>query len=195
MADANPTEVYLKNVRLSFPHLLEKHKATEDAKPKYSAEFLIDPNTKIGKENIKKVEAAYAEAEMKAFKKKGLRYKPDRCHYKDGDDCVGQASGEVYDGYAGMKVVKASSDTMPSLLSRARKPISPDNSPFYGGCYVEAIVRFYGTSKGGAPGLFATLEAVRFWDDGEHFGSAPVGADAFDADDDEGEDDDEGMLD
>ena len=101
----------------------------------------------------------------------------------------------VYDGYAGMMVLKASSDNMPTLLSRQKRPIDIKNSPFYGGCFVQGIARIYGTVKGGAPGLFATLEAVRFWDDGESFGAARVGADAFDGDDDEDDGDADDMLD
>lgn len=191
MAEKQIGEVYLKGVRLSFPHLTEKHKATEDSKLKFGSTFLIDPETKLGKQNIKNIEAAIEAAKEKAFKGQKVRFKEGRICYRDGDDCVSGTSGEVYDGYEGMKVVSASAEQMPTLLHRNKKRVDPENSPFYGGCFVEAIVRFYGTSKGGGPGIFATLEAVRFWEDGDHFGSAPVSADAFDDDDDDGFEDDD----
>ncbi len=193
--EKDPREVYLKNVRLSYPHLTEKQKATEDATPKYSAAFLIDPSTKVGRQNIKRIKAAMAAAEEQAFKKTGLRYKDDRICFKDGNECYNQ-NGDVKDGYEDMMVLRASNPNPITLLHRNKKTVDPDNSPFYGGCYVEAIVRLYGTKKGGAPGLFASLEAVRFWEDGEHFGSPPVGADAFDDDDEEDDfDEDDDLLD
>jgi hypothetical protein len=196
MADKEPVvgEVYLKDVRLSYPHLHEKQKANEDAKPKYSAVFLIDPSTKSGKANIKKIEAAFEEAEEKAFKKSGMRYKEDRKAYKDGNDQL-TLSGEIKDGYEDMMVVSAGNPGEFTRLNKNRKPVDPDNSPFYGGCQVEAFVRFYGTKKGGAPGVFASLEAIRFWGDGESFGSGGVGADAFDDNGDDDDDDQGGFQD
>ena len=198
MADTDPREVYLKGVRLSYPHLHEKQKATDDAKPKFSATFLIDPSTKIGKMNIAKIEKAMDAACEMEFKKPRtkMRFKDDRCCFKDGNDCLTQ-NGDIKAGYEDMMAVSSSNPNPFTILGRNKKPVDPDNSPFYGGCIVEGIVRFYGTKNGGAPGLFASMEAIRFWDDGEHFGSPPVSADAFDDDDDEGgfgDDDDDDML-
>lgn len=193
--EKDPREVYLKGVRLSYPHLYEKQKANEDAEPKFSATALNDPTTRDGKRNTKLIEAALDEACMREFKKpfSKMKFKDDRCCYKDGNDCLTQ-SGDIKAGYEDMFAISASNKTGVTLLHRNKKPATDkDNSPFYGGCYVEMIVRFYGTKKGGAPGLFASLEAVRFWEDGEHFGSPPVDADAFDDDDEEAgfDDDDE----
>lgn len=191
------TEVYLKNVRLSYPHLFEKHKATEDAKPKYSASFLIDPSTKDGARNLKLIEKALDAACMKEFKKprSKMRFKQDRVHLKDGNEQFTN-DGEIKMGYEDMMVVSASNPKEFTRLSRAKRPVTGDNSPFYGGCFVEAIIRAYGTTNGGSPGLFFSLDAVRFFDDGEPFGNAPVDPDAFDDyEDDEDDDDDTGGFD
>ena len=51
------TKVQLKNVRLSFPKLFKPESMEEGGKLNYSASFLIDPETKVGAENIKKVKA------------------------------------------------------------------------------------------------------------------------------------------
>lgn len=188
----DPRTVYLKEVRLSYPHLHEKHKANETAEPKFSATFLIDPSTTQGKANIKRVKAAIAAAETAAFKKTGLRYKDDRCHFMDGNECFTK-TGEIKAGYEDMWVVKASSKDPFKLIHRNKKLVDPAKTPFYGGCIVEAFVGCYGTTKGGAPGLFFSLDAVRFWQDGERFGRDEISDDAFDDDDsdydDEGDDD------
>jgi len=192
---SDPTQVYLKSVRLSYPHLTEKQKANEDAKPKYSAAFIIDPTTKAGKANVKKIKAAIAAAEEKKWKKTGFKYKEGRCCFFDGNDAVDD-EGNVKVGYEDMQIIKASNERPVDLRHRNKTRVDFDDSPFYGGCYVEAILRLYGTENGGSKGLFASLELVRFVENGEPFGAPPVDDsildDLDDLDEDEGEDD---MLD
>lgn len=199
MADkpaADPRTVYLKGVRLSYPHLHERHKASEDAQPKFSATFLIDPSTKEGKMNIRKLEAAVKAAELQAFKKSGLKYKSDRNHFMDGNECLDKA-GEIKVGYEDMMVVKASNKDPIKLIHRNKKPVEADKTPFYAGCIVEGFVNAYGTTKGGSNGLFFTMDAVRFWEDGERIGRGEISDDAFDDDDEDegyGQDEDEDDL-
>lgn len=193
----DPTEVYLKGLRLSYPHLTEKQKANEDAKPKYSAAFLIDPTTKVGKANMKKIEAAIEAAEEKKWKKTGFKYKEGRICFFDGNEATDD-EGNVKGGYADMWVIKASNERPVDLRHRNKTRVDFDDSPFYGGCYVEAILRLYGTDNGGSKGIFASLELVRFVENGEPFGAPPVDDsilddlddDDIDIEDDEDEDDD-----
>lgn len=188
----DPRQVYLKGVRLSFPHLHERQKAAEDAAPKFSASFLIDPGTKQGKANIALIEAAIEEAKTAAKFSPKVKFKEGRVCFFDGDENTDD-EGEVKAGYEGMMVIKASNPDPVSLFSRGRKPVEKDNSPFYGGCEVECRLGIYGTTKGGSPGIFASLDGVRFWDDGERFGKAPVSDNDWDEDDDEDEDDSDPM--
>lgn len=190
MADKDPRRVYLKGVRLSYPHLFERQKANEDAEPKFSASFLIDPSTKVGKENIAKIEAAMAAAREQAKFSDKVKFKPGRLCFFDGDENTND-EGEVKAGYEGMMVIKASNKEVVRLLTRKKKTVEKDSSPFYGGCEVEAMLGLFGTTKGGSPGVFASLDGVRFWEDGEAFGNSGVSDDAWDDDDDddEGEDD------
>ena len=58
MANARPDVVVLEMVRLSFPKIWKMEKSTPDSPPKFSANFLIDPDTAHGKKNIAKIEAA-----------------------------------------------------------------------------------------------------------------------------------------
>lgn len=192
----DPRQVYLKEVRFSYPHLIEKQKASEDAEPKYSSSFIIDPNTKAGKRNIRLIEAALDEACMAEFKKpfSKMKFKDDRVCYFSGDE-VFDANGDPKPGYEGKMIVKASNKRRVDLRNRDKSPIDPEESPFYGGCYGEAILRFYGTKKGGAPGLFASLELCRWTDHGEAFGAPPVDDSILDdLDDDEDEDEDGDLL-
>jgi hypothetical protein len=185
----DPRRVYLKNVRLSYPHLHERQKANEDAEPKFSASFLIDPSTKSGKENIKKIEAAIEAAKEAAGFSDKIKFKDGRMCFFDGEENTDD-EGNVKDGYEGMMVIKASNKDPVRLLTRKKKEVDRDNSPFYGGCYVECMLGLFGTKKGGSPGIFASLDGVRFWEDGESFGKAQIGDDEWDDDEDDEDDDD-----
>jgi len=181
--------VYLKNVRLSYPHLHKRQKANEDADPKFSASFLIDPTTKDGKANIKQIEAAIVAAKEKEGWGDKIKIKENRCCFFDGNDNTDD-EGTVKAGYEDMMVIKASNAENFRLVARNRKDVDPDNSPFYGGCMVECFLNLFGTKKGGSPGVFASLDGVRFMDDGEPFGKTQIGDDEWDDDDDDDDDDD-----
>ena len=183
----DPRRVYLKNVRLSYPHLHERQKANEDADPKFSASFLIDPSTKEGRLNIKKIEAAIEEARKAAGIKDTVKIKDDRMCFLDGDENTDE-EGNIKAGYEDMKFIKAANKDPVRLLTRKKGEVEADNSPFYGGCYVEAMLGLYATKKGGSWGIFASLDGVRFWDDGESFGKSAINDDEWD--DDEDDDDD-----
>lgn len=192
----DPRRVYLKNVRLSYPHLWERQKASEDAAPKFSASFLIDPSTKAGKANIAKIEKAITAAKEQKWGKPDKRIKNDRICFLDGNEMLDD-DDNVKKGYEDMMYLKASNKDPVRLLTFGKKPADRDQDPFYGGCYVEAIVGIYGTEAGGSPGVFASLEGVRFFAEGERFGADPISDDEFDdydEDDDEDGDEDDDPL-
>lgn len=185
-------EVTLLNVIASYPHYFKKHASVKTATPKYSGAFIIDPSTKEGKANDKRIRAAMAEAEEDKFGKTGLRYKADRCAYGEGNDKVSQKTDEVPPEYVDMMVLTAKNDERPTTVDRRRRPVTEEDGVFYGGCIVNAVCRFYGiddADKGGN-GLFCSLEGVQYVAEGERFGAAPLSADAFsdlDGDGDEGD--------
>lgn len=184
----DPRRVYLKNVRLSYPHLHERQKANEDAAPKFSAAFLIDPNTKTGKANLAQIKAAVQAAREQAGIPDKVKIKSDRLCYFKGDDNTDD-EGNIKAGYEGMMCIKASNKDPVRLLTRKKGEVEADKSPFYGGCYVEAMLGLYATKKGGSWGIFASLDGVRFWDDGEPFGKEAISDDEWDDDDDDDDDD------
>ena len=67
MATARPDIAVLKNVRLSFPKLFKAEKSTDTSAPKFSAAFLIDPETAEGKANVKAINAAIEHVKAKTW--------------------------------------------------------------------------------------------------------------------------------
>lgn len=201
-------EVMLRDVRLSHPKLFVPSSSVEDGPIKFRTNFLIDENEDLGAKNIAACEAAIDALVKETWKGKVPPIKEDRKSFRAGEDFVNQTTGEVYSGYEGQMVVVASKGTKgdqnnpddssharsrPTLLTRGKDKVDSDDGLFYAGCRVDAVVRFYTETRKekGGNGIFATLEAVRFRRDDQPFGSAPVGADAFD---DLEEDDDDEMM-
>ena len=188
--------VKLNNVRIAFPHLLEAESSTEDSKPKFSAEFLMDPGTKHGDKNIAACEAAILAVRKAHWGDKWdkIKLKDDRMCFRDGSD-VTNSEGEVYAGFDGMMALKTGrpeKQKRPKLKSRSRQDLTDAevNDLLYGGAYVNAIVTFYAISdqKRGGNGLFCILEGVQHYEHGEPFGSAGISDDEFDQyEDDDGD--------
>jgi ssDNA-binding protein len=97
-------EVYLKDVRLSFPRLFEKASSVDGGKKKYRANFLIDPAEKLGAKVIKAIERAKKAVEKEKWDKTP-KYKDDRCCFSEGENFTASDSGEVYGGYDGAQGV------------------------------------------------------------------------------------------
>ena len=198
MANERADVVVLKNVRLSFPKLFKAERSTAESAPKYSAAFLIDPQSDQGKANIKALKAAIEHVKTKTWADKADKIyntiEWDRKPLRDGNKAT-NAEGDIYNGYEDMYFAVASSPEKrrPQVLDRSKRPVTEEDGVIYGGCYVDAVVSVYAVTdkdKGGN-GVFASLEIVRFRKDGEAFGSG-----AIDADDylDDLEDDDEDDL-
>lgn len=187
-------QVVLKNVRASFLKVWTATESKPGGKKQFRSNFLIDPSTPEGKANIKACEAAVLAVAQKQWGDKGERVlktlKSDRMDFRDGDTFVGQETGEVYEGYEGMKVVKAANPKRVRVLDRDKTDLHEEDEKFESGDYCDAVVRFYpvaDTERGGN-GIFASLELVRFRKQGERFGSAPVSTDVLDDLDDDDED-------
>lgn len=189
---SRPDIVTLKNVRCSFPQYFKPKASVPGGREKYSGSFLIDPETPHGKANIAAMEAAIEHAARRAWPDKWEKIlkviERGRMCLRDGDSET-NADGDTYGGYEGMMVVSAGNTRRPQIVDRDKTPLTEEDGVIYGGCYVDAVVSVYPTSKKeqGGNGIFATLEVVRFRKDGEPFGAAPVDIDDYlsDLDDDE----------
>lgn len=183
-------EVRLQNVRLSFSDALFEPEKVNDGKPRYSANFLIDPSTPSGKENDAKIKKAIEACRVEKWGEDYPKLKSNLLAYRDGDD-------ESWDGYAGNWYVSSSRAEKlgpPVVVDRNPKiALTQKSGKPYPGCYVNAIVRFWAQDdKEFGKRVNATLEAVQFFKDGDPFGATRI--DATKAFDDFGDDDDAGSA-
>ena len=165
----------LNNVRLSFPALFKAEAFKPGDDPRFKATFLIPE----GSAQAKEVEKAAIAALEEKFPKKGATiYKQifgndNKCNISDGNL-------SEYDGYAGMVAVSAKSKTRPLVIDTDKTPLAEDDGKPYAGCYVNAIIEFFGYDNSGK-GVSAILKGVQFVRDGDAFsGSAPASEDDFD---------------
>lgn len=187
-------EIKLRNVRLSFAALDKpakdsvNEKTGETIKGKFKGNLLLDkkdPETKAKLKLIK--ETAQKVLEAKFGKDNVPKLKPERVCLRDGDL-------EDWDGYEGCFYVSANNGSKPTVVDRSREPVEPGDKQWpYSGCYVDVIIRLWAQNNKAEMGgkrLNASLEAVRFWKNGDPFsGSKPVDAkSAFDDDGDDVED-------
>lgn len=184
--------VQLKRVRLSFTKRLKtKGKTSEDAqKETHGLNFILESTSPHFKDNYNKCILALKAAGEKAFKNENA-YKeiaedaPKRVCFRKGERFKNK-EGKVYAGYEGNYAFGANGpsggDKRPKLLDRHKRLVEEAdiNDVFYGGCYADVFVSFYGTEKG-SRGIFATVEAIRSHQEGERVGGGvEVDADDFD---------------
>ena len=212
--DSSEATAFINNVRLSFPTLRRKQASVPGGKEKYSASFIIDPETPQGKAAIAACKVAIAAAEMNHFKKPGVVKTiddPKRIAFRPGNKFK-NAEGDVYAGYEGMVGVTSTSQKRPKLYTvqgaKAREEVEVEDIEdlFYGGVYCNAEVNFYCVSskEQGGRGLFCEIRGIMTKERGEAFGGgAPVNSlnllDDDDMDDGLGEsgevlDDDDDLL-
>lgn len=181
--------VQLKRVRLSFTKRLKtKGKTSDEAtKETHGLNIVLDADS----ENHRKCIAALKEAGKQAFKNENAYIDiaedaPKRVCYREGRKFKNK-EGKIYAGYEEGKMGFAANgpsggEKRPKLLDRRKRPVEEKdiNDVFYGGCYADVVVSFYGTDKG-SRGIFATIEAIRSHEEGERIGGGiDVDADDFD---------------
>jgi hypothetical protein len=176
--------IYLSNVRLSFPHLVEAHSATENGVKKYSADFIMSPDhpgfaqfmahyTKLATDKW----AEHAQNVMGLIN--GDRKL--RC-YGGGNEKIDKKTFQPYSGYAGMVYIGANRDVMPQMVQDDGKPVDPANMmanqviarKLYGGCFVNAAIKPWIQDNKHGRGIRCELVAIQFYADGEAFGEGAV---------------------
>lgn len=177
MSKEKPKRIHLKNVRLSFPSVFKR--AVFDGKEgKFEATFLI-PKSNVELKKILDKEIA------KAVAKSGIKINADKYCLKDGDN-------SDYDGYAGNWSLKASNNKRPTVLNKEGEPTVEDDNVIYAGCHVYAIIDFWIQNNNFGKRVNANLYGIKFFKDGDPFGSGPIDV-TDDFDDFDEEDEDEGL--
>lgn len=182
----DPARVQLKNVRLSFADIYKAKRyggsdGESQSEPKFSANALLDPDTREGKANIARMEDAidYVIDAHKWSGGKTPKFPEAKLPLRDG-------SNMDYDGYDGMMFVSATNAKKPRILDSDKVDVQEgDDEAPYSGCFVDMIVRVWAQDNKFGKRINASLEGIRFRDDGDAFGAAPLDPDEFDDDDDD----------
>lgn len=185
--------VQLKGVRLSFTNRIAVADTTSDESDKktHGCNFIIEADSPHFDANNAKIISALKEAGKQAFKNENA-YKliaedtPKRVCYRDGNRWKNK-EGKVYAGYENNKAFGANGPggglKRPKLYDRFKREVEVKDisDVFYGGCYADVIVSFYGTDKG-SRGIFCTIDAIRSLQEGDRMGGG-IDVDANDFDD------------
>lgn len=176
-------KIQLRNVRLSFPalHKADVPKGYDNAEPKFSANFLLDPKDDLNKASIKECNAEIKRLIKEAWGTPPPKMKPIECFGK-GEMFTNSATKQPYDGYEGMYAVSANNKKRPNCYDRDKSQLIPDEveQKLYAGCYVDAIVNFWIQDNQYGEAVRCSLQGVRFRADGEEFGAGGASADDFD---------------
>jgi hypothetical protein len=187
--------VFLSNVRISFPKLVEATIPVttdgSDAKKKFSADFITTPDNA----GFKQFMAQYAEAALEkwgehAKQVMGLIQGDRRMRaYGNGTEKVDKKRFEIYPGYEGFVYITASAneDRPPQIVNAAGAPVPNSDTmqrqqlarKIYGGCYVNAVVRPWIQDNKFGRAVRAELVAVQFLSDGEAFGGGDTNVDGM----------------
>jgi hypothetical protein len=173
----DPCRVQLKDVILSYPNLFRaKAFGKGEGEPAFSANFLLDKGSKLGKTNIGLIEDAIDAAKDAKWNGKSPKIKSDKIFFKDGDSEDYEDAEENH----GMMIVTSRNYKKPRTLDRDKQDCVEADDILYGGARVDAIVRVWAQDNDWGVRINCSVEAVRFREDGDRFGSAPVDPDEFD---------------
>ncbi len=176
---ANPARVKVPG-RLAFPALFKPKAVEKGGKEKYSAALAIDPsNTAI----VKALDAAVKHVADAKWGEKAPTilselHKKGKIGFKK--EPRTNSDGEVYDGFADMYSLNASSDAQPTVLDADKTPLGEKSGRPYGGCYVVMNVEAWAQDNDFGRRVNFTLRGVQFAKAGDAFGGgAPASEDEF----------------
>lgn len=168
----------LNNVRLSFADLFTPV-SKFDGDPKFSACFIIDPQSDDGKANLAAFKKIVRQLEAEKFG--GDELPTDKLPIQDGNE-------KDYSGWEDKVIISAANKKRPIIVGRKRQPVAEGDldAPFPG-CYVNAVLDVWAMSNQYGKRIIASLEGVQFAADGEPFTASSVNVES-DFDDIDGDD-------
>lgn len=182
--------IYLSNVRLSFPHLIEPQEninaVTGVKRVSYNCVFLM-PQDHVGFNQFMKRYAELAELTWKEHASTVMSMinqdRKSRC-YARGEEHVNKKTFLPYDGYAGNMTITAGRDTPPQIIQSDGAPIDPTNTmayqqltrKMYAGCRVNAAIKPWMQKNQHGNGVRCDLVAIQFAGDDAAFGKGETDA-------------------
>lgn len=172
-------EVLTGPVRLSYANIWEPRTPMNGGKPVYSASLIISKDDDKTLRAIKaKIKAMMTNAKVieKVGGSANIHSKRLRIPLRDGDADRPEDAAYANSYFIN---VKSSETNPPKIFDRHGSEII-DKAEVYSGCYVRAIIQFYGYNRSGNFGIGAGLVALQKWKDGEALGGVSVSASDFD---------------
>ena len=174
--------IMLTNTRLSFTQLVEARAYQEGQAKKFSADLILDPAGEDWKKVMHSVmqsaqekwgDNAQAVLQMCQADRK-LRA------FGNGAEKVDKKTFKPYEGYEGAVYVSANNANPPQMIESNGKSVDPTNTmayqalarKMYGGCYVNAAIKFWIQDNKYGRGIRCELIALQFAKDGTPFGDA-----------------------
>lgn len=159
-----PIKFVTPELRLSYCHLLEPRKMSENSQAKYGVTVLIPKSdTKLIKLIESKMEEAIAENQDKL---KGKKAKALKMPLRDGDDKADE--NPEYEGHLFMNI--ASKDK-PLIIDTDRNEVI-NSREIYSGMRGKVSFNFYAFDTDGNKGIACGLNAVQKTNDDEPFGAS-----------------------
>lgn len=189
---AQNSVIFLSDVRLSFPHLVEpqeqKNEKTGQVRTTYNCEVLMPPNHPGFAQFMSRF-AEIATAQWKEHANTVMQMinadPKSRC-YGVGDQKINKKTFMPYDGYVGNMYITASNKDMPQMIQADGSAIDPANTmayknlakKMYGGCRVNIALKPWPqvARDNYGNGVRCDLVAIQFLRDDQPFGEAPVDA-------------------
>lgn len=176
--------IYLSDVRLSFPHLVDpqvnKNPETGKERSAYNADFIM-PQDHPGFQAFMQRYAVLAQEKWKENAQAAMqRIQADRktrC-FGLGEEKVNSKTFQVYSGYKGMVYLSASRDQRPQVVDASGKPIDSNNTmiyqdmtrKMYAGCRVNAAIKPWLQQNTHGVGVRCDFVAIQFFKDDNPFG-------------------------
>jgi len=176
--------IYLSNVRLSFPKLIEAtaSQSIPGAKKQFGADFILaqnDPNFAKFMGEIGKMATEKWKENASAVLNIVQSDRKLRC-FGNGGEKIDKKTFKPYNGYEGMAYISANSneDRPPRMIRLDGTEVDNANTmeravlarKLYGGCFVNAAVRPWPQDNNFGRAIRCELIAVQFFADGEAFG-------------------------
>ena len=185
--------VLLSNVRLSFPHLIEPQRNTNEqtgqVRISYNAEFIMEP----GSSGFKAFMTRYAEMAAAKWNEHATQVmqmvqqdRKLRC-FGEGKEKINKKTFEIYNGYENMVYITSGRDSQPQIIQDDGSPIDPANAmayqqitrKMYAGCRVNAAIKPWLQDNKHGRGVRCELIALQFASDDTAFGAGEIDASAM----------------
>lgn len=172
-------KVVLKNVTVAYPDVWKAKEYTEgDGKPRYTCNYLIEPNS----ENDKAIRAAINAAAVETWKDDAIvtlrRVSGDKATF-----CYRNGATQKNERFHGMWFIAGSrreADGRPGVCGPGGKDdrLTEESGKPYSGCIANATIDIW-AQKGKYEGVRCTLLGLQFVADGPAFSGSPASTDDF----------------